>query len=70
MNNFEPLIRAAITRSRIDRVVASLPELSEELLEGIEGNLFELGELRARCGACAYLYHPYLERCPTCARRA
>ena len=70
MNAPEPLIRAALTRARIDRVIAGLPELSEERLEGIEANLFELGELRARSSACAYLYHPYLERCPTCARRA
>jgi uncharacterized OB-fold protein len=70
MNAPEPLIRAALTRSRIDRVVARLPELSDGVLEGIEANLFELGELRARCRFCAYLYHPYLERCPTCARRA
>jgi uncharacterized OB-fold protein len=66
----EPLIRTALTRARIERVIARLPELSEDRLEGIEANLFELGELRARCSVCAYLYHPYLDRCPTCARRS
>jgi hypothetical protein len=66
----EPLIRSALTRARIDRVVARLPELGDDRLEGIEANLFELAELRARCNACAYLFHPYLGRCPTCARRA
>jgi uncharacterized OB-fold protein len=63
-------IRQQITRSRIERVIARLPELSDERLEGIEANLFELGPLHARCGTCAYLYRPYLERCPTCSRRA
>jgi uncharacterized OB-fold protein len=70
MTSPEPLNRAAVTRARIERVIARLPELSEDRLEGIEANLFELGELRARCSNCAYLYHPYLERCPTCARRS
>jgi uncharacterized OB-fold protein len=70
MGSPEPLIRAILTRARIERVIASLPELSEDRLDGIEANLFELGELRARCTVCAYLYHPYLERCPTCARRS
>jgi uncharacterized OB-fold protein len=70
MTSGEPFTRAAVTRSRIERVIARLPELSEERLDGIEANLFELGELRARCNVCAYLYNPYLERCPTCARRA
>jgi hypothetical protein len=70
MHTPEPLIRAALTRARIERVVSRLPELSDEHLEGIEANLFELCELRARCSACAYLYHPYLEHCPTCALRA
>ena len=69
MSSGEPLTRAALTRARIERAIARLPELSEERLDGIEANLFELGELRARCNVCAYLYHPYLERCPTCARR-
>jgi uncharacterized OB-fold protein len=69
MNTREPLTRAAITRARIDRVIARLPELAEDRLDGIEANLFELAGLRARCNVCAYLYHPYLERCPTCTRR-
>jgi hypothetical protein len=65
-------IHAAVTRARIERVIARLPEISEhseELIEGIEANLFDLGELRARCSICAYLYRPYLENCPTCVRR-
>jgi uncharacterized OB-fold protein len=70
MSFAESHIRQAITRSRIERVIARLPELSEERLEGIEANLLELSHLQARCGACAYLYRPYLERCPTCRRRA
>jgi uncharacterized OB-fold protein len=69
MSSPQPLNRTALTQARIERVIARLPELSEDRLEGIEANLFELGELRARCNVCAYLYHPYLERCPTCARR-
>jgi uncharacterized OB-fold protein len=63
-------IRTALTRARIERVISRLPELSEERLDGIEANLYELGELRARCSTCLYLYHPYLEHCPTCTRRA
>jgi uncharacterized OB-fold protein len=70
MTSPEHFIRAALTSARIERVVARLAELSDDRLEGIEANLFELGELRARCNTCAYLYHPYLERCPSCARRA
>ena len=70
MNAPEPAIHAAVTRARIERVIARLPELSEERLDGIEANLFEISDLRARCTACAYLYRPYLERCPTCARRS
>jgi uncharacterized OB-fold protein len=70
MNTPEPLIRSAVTRARIERVISRLPELPDERLDGIEANLFELGELRARCRVCAYLYHPYLEHCPTCARRS
>ena len=62
--------RAAVTRARIERVIARLPEIDEERLEGIEATLFEIGELRARCPVCACLYRPYLERCPTCSRRA
>ena len=37
-----------MTRARIERVIARLPELSEERLDGIEATLFEIGELRAR----------------------
>jgi hypothetical protein len=69
MNAAEPFIRAALTRARIDRVIARLPEVSEEHLEGIEATLLECGELRARCTTCECLYRPYLEGCPTCARR-
>jgi uncharacterized OB-fold protein len=69
MNTGEPLTRAALTRARIDRVIARLPELSEERLDGIEANLFELADLTARCNLCTGIYHPYLERCPACARR-
>jgi uncharacterized OB-fold protein len=65
----EPTVRSSATLARIERVLARLPELDEEHLEGIEANLFELSELRTRCTACAYLYRPYLERCPTCSRR-
>ena len=61
-------IQAAVTRARISRVIARLPELSEERLEGIEATLFEFGALRAACSACGQLYRPYLERCPTCRR--
>jgi uncharacterized OB-fold protein len=59
-------IHAAVTRARIERVIARLPEASEERLEGIEATLFEIGELRAACGRCGALYRPYLERCGTC----
>jgi uncharacterized OB-fold protein len=62
-------IQAAVTRDRIERVIKRLPGLSDELLDGVEANLFELGELRTRCEGCASLYRPYIERCPTCARR-
>jgi hypothetical protein len=68
MSSPQPLIHAALTRARIQRVIANLPELSQDHLDGIEANLFELSELHARCTTCAYLYHPYLERCPTCTR--
>ena len=64
----ESPIRAAVTRARIERVIARLPELSEERLEGIEANLFEMSELRTRCARCENHYRPYLERCPTCSR--
>ena len=70
MSSLEPLIRAALTRVHIERVIARLPELSSDHLEGVEANLFEFGDLRARCNTCTRLYRPYLERCPTCARRA
>jgi uncharacterized OB-fold protein len=61
-------IKAAVTRARISRVIARLPELSEERLDAIEATLFEVGELRAACGACGHLYRPYFERCFTCRR--
>jgi hypothetical protein len=63
-------IRAAQTRVRIERVIARLPELSGERLEGVEDNLFELAELRSRCRRCASLYRPYLERCRACLCRS
>jgi uncharacterized OB-fold protein len=61
-------IQAAVTRARIERVIARLPELSEERLDAIDATLFEFAELRATCSACGYLFRPYLERCPTCRR--
>jgi uncharacterized OB-fold protein len=61
-------IHAAVTRARIERVIARLPELSEERAEAVEATLFELGELRTACRACGHLYRPYLERCTTCRR--
>lgn len=64
----QPLIRAAVTRARIERVIARLPEVSEERLDGIEATLFEIGELRATCSGCGLLYRPYLERCGGCGR--
>jgi hypothetical protein len=68
MSHSQSPIHAAVTRARIERVIARLPGLSEERLEGIEATLFEVGELRAACSACGQLYRPYLERCP--CRRA
>ena len=68
MNTPQSPIHAAVTRARIERVIARLPELSEERLEGIEATLFEFGELRQTCHACGQPYRPYLERCPTCRR--
>jgi rubrerythrin len=65
----EAPIRAAQTRVRVERVIARLPELAEEHLEGIEENLFELAEVRCRCRRCGTLYRRYLERCPTCLGR-
>jgi hypothetical protein len=59
-------IHGAVTRARIERVIARLPELSEERLDCIEATLFEIGDLRAACGRCGQLYRPYLERCRTC----
>jgi hypothetical protein len=59
-------IHAAVTRARIERVIARLPEVSEERLEGIEATLFEIGDLRAACARCGQLYRPYLERCGVC----
>ena len=66
MSQSQPLIHAAVTRARIERVIARLPELSEERLDGIEATLFEIGDLRATCGVCGHLYRPYLERCTSC----
>ncbi len=62
-------IRAAQIRVRVERVIARLPELAEEHLEGIEDNLFELAELRCPCRRCGTLYRRYLERCPACVGR-
>ncbi len=52
MNSPQSPIHAAVTRARIERVIARLPELSEERLEGIEATLFEFGELRQTCHRC------------------
>jgi hypothetical protein len=68
MNSSESPVQAAVTRARISRVIARLPELSDERLEGIEATLFEIGALRATCGACGQLYRPYFEGCATCRR--
>jgi uncharacterized OB-fold protein len=62
----ETSLQSAVTLARIDRVIARLPELSEERLDGIEATLFEVGELRATCSSCGSRYRPYLERCATC----
>ena len=64
----QPVIRAAVTRARIERVIARLPDISDGRLEGIEANLFEIGELRATCGSCGQLWRPYIEQCPGCRR--
>jgi uncharacterized OB-fold protein len=61
-------IHAAVTRARIERVIARLPELEDERLEGIEATLFEYGELRQTCHRCGQRFRPYLERCPACRR--
>jgi hypothetical protein len=68
MNSPQSPIHAAVTRARIERVIARLPELSEERLEGIEATLFEFGELRQACPRCLSRFRPYLEGCPTCRR--
>ena len=68
MNSPQSPIHAAVTRARIERVIARLPELSDERLEGIEATLFEFGDLRQTCHRCQGTYRPYLERCPTCRR--
>jgi uncharacterized OB-fold protein len=54
--------------ARISRVIARLPELDDDRLEGIEATLFEIGELRAACRVCGHLYRPYFETCPPCRR--
>ena len=64
----QPPIHAAVTRARIERMIARLPEISDDRLEGIEENLFEIGELRADCGTCGLRFRPYLESCPACTR--
>jgi hypothetical protein len=61
-------IQAAVTRARVSRVIARLPELGEQRLEAVEATLLEFGALRAACSACGELYRPYLERCPGCRR--
>jgi uncharacterized OB-fold protein len=66
MNHSDSPIQAAVTRARISRVIARLPELSDDKLEGIEATLFEIGALRATCRACGHLYRPYFERCANC----
>jgi uncharacterized OB-fold protein len=68
MSDPESRIRAAQTRARIERVIARLPEVTDERLEGIEDNLFELAGLCARCCRCGHLYRPYIERCAACVR--
>ncbi len=59
-------VQAAVTRARIERVIARLPEVAEEHLDCIEETLFEIGDLRATCSRCGQLYRPYLERCRAC----
>jgi uncharacterized OB-fold protein len=68
MKSSDTPIQAAVTRARISRVIARLPELSEDELEGIEATLFEVGALRAACRVCGHLYRPYFETCSTCRR--
>jgi hypothetical protein len=68
MNSPQSPIHAAVTRARIERVIARLPELSEERLEGVEATLLEFGELRQTCPRCLSHFRPYLEPCRTCRR--
>ena len=48
MHSPDPAVRSSETLARIDRLIARLPELDEQHLEGIEANLYELS---ARCEA-------------------
>ena len=57
-------IHAAVTRARIERVIARLPEFAEEHLDAIEATLFEIGDLRAACDRCGQLYRPYSRALP------
>jgi hypothetical protein len=66
MHSPDSSIQAAVTRARVSRVIARLPELSEERLEGIEATLFEVAKLRAACRVCGHLYRPYFESCAAC----
>jgi uncharacterized OB-fold protein len=68
MNSPDSPIQAAVTRARISRVIARLPEFSDDRLEGIEATLFEVGALRAACRVCGHLYRPYFETCWNCRR--
>jgi hypothetical protein len=62
----ESPIQAAVTRARISRVIARLPQSSDDLLESVEATLLEIGELRAPCRLCGQLYRPYFESCAPC----
>ena len=64
MNSPQSPIQAAVTRARIERVIARLPGLSEERLEGIEATLFEFGELRQTCHRCGQGYPPVSRALP------
>jgi hypothetical protein len=66
MTSPESPIQAAVTRARISRVIARLPQSSEDVLAAVEATLLEIGELRASCSACGRLYRPYFEPCTTC----
>jgi hypothetical protein len=68
MNSSDSPIQAAVTRARISRVIARLPQLSDERLEGIEATLFEIGALLATCHVCGDLYRPYFTGCAGCRR--